>query len=41
MVYENKDCCCRLGMRENPSDVFVNIAESPSGKSQRTQDLSD
>jgi hypothetical protein len=27
-------------MRENPCDVFVNIEESPSGKSQRTQDLS-
>ena len=29
----------RLGMRENPSDVFVNIAESPLGKSQRTRIL--
>jgi hypothetical protein len=26
-------------MRENPSDVFVSIAESPSGKSQRTRIL--
>jgi hypothetical protein len=25
---------------ENPCDVYVNIEESPSGKSQRTQDLS-